>query len=135
MASKINDLSKFEDLGMKVIPIARTERADTKDNVVLQLNHDKKRGYISIDKVICRIAWGDDCDRVLPILDFKRSRLYLISNDKGYSLKNSEKPNSSRLSFYSQPLYFEMISHKYSRLANSDLLFDENLKAYYVEVK
>ena len=75
--------------------------------------------------------------RLLPILDYKRGRVYLVKNENGYTVRGNyaNSKTSTKPNFTSTPLYVEMTKHKLSKQAYPNLTFDVELNAYYIQVE
>jgi len=127
----MENLERFK--GMTVVTKDRVGNAPFGD-VTLTYNPKRTEVYIAIDRVACTIAFKHIDDlRILPILDHRNKRLYLVPDERGYVMRGTKTSKNSRLNFASTPLFTEFKKHKLSS-GVSDLIFDSKLNAYYIEL-
>lgn len=126
---------KFEELGMIPVGKSRTGNSGADNGVTLTYNRNRREVYISIDSAMLKIAFKDVAGiKLLPILDCRRNRLYLVNDPKGYTIRGDYASKKSKPNFTSRPLYFEFAKHNFTHATNGELIWDENLHAYYIEI-
>lgn len=136
----MSDLTKFEELGMVAIRRGHNLNYASGGDVTLSYNRNRKEVYISMERSTFKIAFhGGDGMRILPVLDYKRGRVYLIPDETGYAIRGKYSYKNgkvdTKLNFTSVPLFVEMTKHKLSKQAHPNLLFDADLNARYISVE
>ena len=136
----MSDLTRFENLGMVAVGKGHGKNPFSGGDVTLSYNRNRKEVYISFERPVFKIAFnGVDGTRLLPILDAKRGRVYLVTDESGYIVRGKYNFKGSKVdtkpNFVSKPLYVEMTKHKLSKQAYPNLTFDVELNAYYIQVE
>lgn len=134
----MSDLTRFEEMGMVAVGRGHSKKPFSGGDVTLSYNRNRKEVYISLERPTFTIVFGnEDEEKILPVLDYKRGRVYLITNERGYTMRGrySNKNIDTKPNFASKPLYVEMTKHKLSKQTHPNLIFDTELNAYYISVE
>lgn len=136
----MSDLTRFEKMGMVAVGKGHGKNPFSGGDVILSYNRNRKEVYISFERPTFKIAFnGVDGTRLLPILDAKRGRVYLVTDESGYIVRGNYNYKDGKVetkpNFVSKPLYAEMTKHNLSRQAYENLTFDVELNAYYIQVE
>ena len=132
----MSDLTRFENLGMVTVGKGHSKKPASGGNVTLSYNRNRQEVYISLERPTFELAFnGEDGMRLLPILDYKRGRVYLVKDENGYTVRGNYASKTTKPNFTSTPLYVEMTKHKLSKQAYPNLTFDIELNAYYIQVE